>query len=190
MILKNILFTLTTVALLQSAYAQQKLAGRPFQKAKTADNSGYILIVNQDTVKWKDTVYYYASKLRSCRYARIPVTLTNISADTLKYMDMSCSTLAIFTTDTRDARIIQNQLCYKNGPAIFKLAPYASVTFELPICFSSTNARPSQILTTKEFKIGMGLFAYNGKISVSDDYPGMMAKKSENIIWSKAIIVR
>jgi hypothetical protein len=190
MVLKNILVTITAMALLQSISAQTKIVKSPLQKVSQINNSGYIFGVNQESIKWKDTAYYYASKLRSCRYARIVATLTNITADTLKYMDMSCSTLAIFTTDTRDARIIQNQPCYKNGPAIFKLAPYASVTFELPICFSSTITGASQILITKEFKIGMGLFVYNEKTSVSDDFPGMMAKNSENIIWSKAVIVQ
>jgi|GEM_PF-3168563 len=190
MILKNILITLTMVLLVQLTFAQTRLAKNSLQKAKQINNSGYILSVDQDVIKWRDTVYYYASKLRGCRYALVPVTLTNLTADTLKYIDMSCSTLDIFTTDTRDANIIKNQPCYKNTPIMFKLASYASVTFELPICFFSGDVGVKHILAAKEFKIGMGIFKYAGKKYISEDYPHILTKSSENIIWSKVVTVQ
>jgi len=188
MILRSILFILIILSLFQSTYAQPQTVKNSFRKAKTTDNSGYILGINQGPIKWKDTTYY-AQKLRSCRYARISVTLTNITADTLKYMDMSCSTLDIFTTDTKDARIIQDQWCYKNNLTTFKLAPYASVTFELPIWFSSTNTGARQILITKEFKIGMDIYKYEDNTSVPDYYDRTVRKDGKNLLWSEAIQV-
>ncbi|MES2112492.1 MAG: hypothetical protein V4577_27290 [Bacteroidota bacterium] len=139
-------------------------------RGNTADNRS-ALIADQNAVKeWKDTLYYYKSKLRTCRYARIPVTLGNNTSNTLRYVSMSCSTFDIFTTNTNDARIFQNNNnCFKNGPREFEIPPYGSVRFDVPVYFFAGGNNSAGILVSKEFRIGMGFFEYTDKTSLSNN---------------------
>lgn len=191
MILRNVLIVAAILIGSQAAYAQQLLAVNSFRGGQTVDKPGYYLSANQDDVKWKDTAYYYALKLRSCRYSLVSVTLTNTAADTLKYIDMSCSRLDIFTTDTKDARIFQDlKDCFKNSPTLFTLPPYASVTFKVPIYFFIANTGARRVLISKAFKIGMTLIKCNNNMLIPQDYTRIMRKDSEDIIWSNAVTVQ
>lgn len=193
MVQRNLLVITMILTVSWVSCALQLSAKASFKVADTTSKSGYILRADQEAVKWKDTTYYIASELRSCRYARIPVTLTNITADTLKYIDMSCSTLDIFTTNLKYIRISQNlDNCFKNNPTMFKLAPYASMKFELPIYFFSIYTGAKQVLTTKEFKIGMGVLKYTGKIFMAGGFQdiGLMMRNNENLVWSNTITIR
>jgi hypothetical protein len=162
-----------------------------FNQEDLINQSDYVLSADQSAIKqWKDTTYYYASKLRKCRYALIPVTLTNNTSDTLKYIDMSCSTLDIFTTDTKSARIFQNlKDCFKNNPTIVTLAPYGSIKFDVPVYFFTDDTRLSRVLIQKSFKLGVGLFRYTDKTSMFQDISYMMTRERDNILWSNAITI-
>lgn len=93
----------------------------------------------------------------------------NNTSDTLKYVNMSCSTLDIFTTSTNDARIFEeNRNCFKNGPAEFKIPPYGSVKFDVSVYFFAAESNSIKVPVSKDFRIGMGFFKYTGKKSLLD----------------------
>ena len=109
MILPKSIFIAVFIIVYYAGYSQPSVVKSSFPKIEILNNADYVLNADQAVIKqWKDTVYYYALKLRKCRYAHIPVTLTNNSRDTLRYIDMSCSKLDIFTTDTKDVKIFQS----------------------------------------------------------------------------------
>ena len=160
-----------------------------FSLAYKGDNKATLKVDLSAVNKWRDTLYYYKSKLRTCRYAKIQVSLNNNTSDTLRYVNMSCSSLDIFTTNTNDVRIFQDNYCFKNGPAVFKIPPYGSVSLTVPVYLFTIGNSVSKF-ASEAFKIGMGFFEYTGKASLMDDIAERMSVEKSKIIWSDTITAR
>jgi len=165
-----------------------------FVALSVADRERFILSVNQDDIKqMKDTVRYYAGKMHRCLYTIVPVTLGNQSADTLKYINMLCSRLDVFRSDRDNVKLLPSDLmdeCWKNGPAIYKIAPYQQAMFYIPVYFV-TDMDKSKLFTQKAFKIGMSLYKYSKGIQLPVDIRGLtLRRETDNVIWSNEIVVR
>ncbi|MDB5148471.1 MAG: hypothetical protein JWQ57_2491 [Mucilaginibacter sp.] len=165
-----------------------------FVALSVADRERLIVSINQSDVKqMKDTVCYYAGNMHRCLYAVVPVTLSNQSADTLKYINMLCSWLDVFKSDRDNVKLLPSALmeeCWKNGPAVYKVAPYQRAMFYIPVYFV-TDMGKNKLFTQKAFKIGMSLYKYieGGQLPV--DIRGLtLRQETDNVIWSNEIVVR
>ena len=165
-----------------------------FEELSVSDRQNFIISVNQDAIKQaKDTVCYYDLKLHRCVYTLVPVQLSNLSADTLKYVNMSCSWFDAFRTDKENIRLIPTALmmeCWKNNPMVFQVPPHQQVTFNIPVYYL-TDGLDSKLFANKSFKIGMSLYKYSeGKQLPADIYTLTHKAKTANIIWSNEVVIR
>ncbi|MFC0516295.1 hypothetical protein ACFFGT_18905 [Mucilaginibacter angelicae] len=164
-----------------------------FAELSATDREKFKITINQDSVKqMKDTVCYYAGNMHRCLYTVVPVTLNNQSADTLSYINMSCSWLDIFTTNAENVRLIPSNLmdCFKNSPSIYKVAPYQQVTFYIPVYFL-TDTGKGKLFTSKGFKIGMSLYKDIEGAQLPFDMRGLtLRRETDNVIWSNEIVAR
>lgn len=164
-----------------------------FAKLSATDREKFKITINQDSVKqMRDTVCYYAGNMHRCLYAVVPVMLNNKSADTLNYINMSCTKLDIFTTNAENVRLIPSNLreCFKNSPSIYKVAPYQQVTFYIPVYFL-TDTGKGRLFTSKAFKIGMSLYRHIEGVQLPFDLRWLMLwQETDNVIWSNEIVVR
>ncbi|AYL97146.1 hypothetical protein [Mucilaginibacter celer] len=165
---------------------------QPVLEALSAsDRENFTITINQDSIRQaKDTLCVYDGKLHRGIYAFVPVILSNQSADTLKYINMVCSRLDIFRTDKQNAQLLLMTKCWKNGPEIFKVAPYQQAVFNIPVCFL-TDMGDSKPFAPKNFKIGMSLFKYKvGNQLPLNIYALAHSKKMANVIWSNEVVMR
>ncbi|PWK77707.1 hypothetical protein LX99_02587 [Mucilaginibacter oryzae] len=134
-----------------------------FEELSDSDRRNFIIIINQDAIKQaKDTVCYDDGKLHRCIYTFMQVQLNNRSADTLKYINMSCSWLDAFRADKECIRFLPTALmmeCWKNSPTVYMVPPYRQVIFDIPV-FYLTDTGDNKPFTFKTIKIGMSLFKY------------------------------
>jgi hypothetical protein len=165
-----------------------------FVALSVVDRDRFIVSINQEDVKhMKDTVCYYAGNMHRCLYAVVPVTLSNQSADTLKYINMLCSWLDVFRSDRDNVKLLPSAImeeCWKNSPAIYKVAPYQRTMFYIPVYFV-TDMDKRKLFTQKTFKIGMSLYKYSEAGQLPVDIRGLTLRpETDNVIWSNEIVVR
>ncbi|WP_090528694.1 hypothetical protein [Mucilaginibacter sp. NFR10] len=165
-----------------------------FAALSETDRRMFIITINQDSVRqMKDTVCYSDGKLHRCLYAVIPVTLSNQSPDTLKYINMSCAWLDVFKTDAGNVKFLPTPLmeeCWKNNPAVYTVAPHQQKVFHIPTAFL-TDTGKGGLFESKVFKIGMCLYKYIEGSQLPVDIRGLtLRQETDNIIWSNEIAVR
>jgi hypothetical protein len=165
-----------------------------FVALSVVDRKRFIVSINQGDVKqMKDTVCYYGGNMHRCLYAVVPVTLGNQSADTLKYINMWCSWLDVFRSDRDNVKLLPSAImeeCWKNSPAIYKVAPYQRTVFHIPVYFV-TDMDKRKLFTQKAFKIGMSLYKYVEGAQLPVDIRALtLGRETDNVIWSNEIVVR
>lgn len=133
-----------------------------------AEKENCILSVDQSKVHFLYGTIYNNAK--DC-YLQVPVKLTNKSADTLKYIGMSCSWWDIYRTDNQSIKIFPPDICYKNAPMVYKLAPYQEIIVNIIVVF------PKKAIKLQSFKIGMVM----QKVT-EFSHPG-------NIIWANSVLI-
>lgn len=136
-----------------------------------ADTSKYELTIKQGK-------YEKAGKKT---YLTVPVTLTNNSADTLKYLSTTCSWGEFYYTDN-DMFTGTITLSRYNVPIILILAPYKSVDTKVKLVVNQTMHSSSLM-----FRIGLNLIKIKNKDNLSDKYKEQ--QETKNIIWSNAVAV-
>jgi hypothetical protein len=141
------------------------------------DKKLYSLSIDQHKIsKPRDTIIYY--KKRS--YLTVPLKLSNNSNDTLKYINMSCSSFDIFRTDNVSISITTHD-CDTNFPMVFTVSPYKSSIIIIHIMFNSITVK-----TGAKFKIGMHLQKYNNNKRLDLDFEEIL-KNTKNLIWSNTV---
>lgn len=141
---------------------------------------GFILSVDQTKVEVLHGPLYDGAREY---YVQVPVKLTNTSADTLRYLSMSCSWWDIYRTDNQKLNIFSPNICFKNSPITCLVPPHQFVI------------RNFIVLVPKEmasviFKIGMTVqrkFDNNllkEKILLSSITPA-----DQHVIWSNYVLV-
>jgi hypothetical protein len=155
------------------------------------DKAQFILSANQKGIgKWRDTLCFDGKNNSHCLYAIIPVSLSNLSADTLKYINMSCSWLDAFAANIKNVHLSPNNYCYKNGPAVFTVPPFKAVTFYIPVIYF-LDAGAGDIFKSKMFKIGMSLYKVVGRNRADIDILSLkLNPETANLIWSNEVEVR
>jgi hypothetical protein len=165
-----------------------------FIALSASDRANFRVSIDQDFVKqMKDTVCYYAGNIHRCLYTIVPVVLSNQSVDTLKYINMSCSWIDVFTSNMDNVKLLPSTLmeeCWKNGPGIYKVVPHQQAIFYIPVYFL-TDTGKSEPFTSKAFKIGMSLYKYIEGRQLPVDVRQLIRKReTENVIWSNEIVAR
>ena len=143
-------------------------------------SAGTPIKIKRDTFLYKLTPNNFKVKQEKQDCILIPVTLTNNSNDTLKYIGMSCSWWDIYEIDNSQINILQlNEIYYKNGPAIITIAPNTSSVVNLPIGWIKGQTK------TTEFRIGMILQKYIDNKQIID----FSKLETNNIIWSNEVTI-
>ncbi len=137
-------------------------------KAQSINTDAYKLKIQKGRIEKKSSQIFW----------HIPTTFTNLSKDTLKYFNMTCSWQEAYLLNTEKLNIMIN-LCDKNVPAILSLAPNKSVTVELDLMVNdATDTSPIS------FKIGFNLIPAN-KPRLEFNPKEFLQKK--NVIWSNEV---
>jgi len=143
-------------------------------------SAGTPIKIKRDTFLYKLTPNNFKVKQEKQDCILIPVTLTNNSNDSLKYIGMSCSWWDIYEIDNSQINILQlNEIYYKNGPAIITIAPNTSSVVNLPIGWIKGQTK------TTEFRIGMILQKYIDNKQIID----FSKLETNNIIWSNEVTI-
>jgi len=150
------------------------------QRLTTADKKYYLLKVDAKQIRSdKKTEARFNDKKHS--YVTIKVALSNNSADTLKYLNMTCSWDDAFTTSNKAIKI-EGWACDSNFPTVYAIPPGVSkifiITLEVP------KEQP-----INNFRVGFYLIKYRGYSGFRDFVKFLQSKKSyENcILWSNEI---
>ncbi|HTI61180.1 hypothetical protein [Mucilaginibacter sp.] len=160
----------------------------PAQKTKFTltdqDKKNFVLRVDQNKVtKSRDTTVFWGDK--KCSYVVAQVKLSNLSGDTLKYLNMTCSTYDIFTSSNKTIFIGQWP-CESNFPVVYKIAPHKSYIFKFPLFLSG---KPHD---NDKIKIGIYLCKYS-KTKDNETFAYYLFKHPhlpENIlIWSNEVTI-
>ena len=150
-----------------------------FKELTAQDRKNYLLIIDQRKIgKLHDTILYRGK----CKVFNVPVKLSNISNDTLRYLSMSCSWDESFSIDNKNLNILVWG-CDKNVPVDKLVLPHNSVVYNIPVLTDGT-------IESNKFRIGMNLLIVNKKNKrftwdlILSDY------KTKNLIWSNPVTVR
>lgn len=138
--------------------------------SQTVKNDKYILTIKIGKIEKQNDQTYWA----------VPVTLTNNSAETLKYFSMSCSWQDFYSIDNNKLQI-ETAWCEKNVPIILVLAPRQVKTVELRLLITQT-MDASEI----KFKIGFNLMKASSTQNPFD-FNDEEESKKKNVIWSNVI---
>lgn len=146
------------------------------------DKKNFILSVDQNKItKPRDTTVFWGDK--KYRYVVVQVKLSNLSGDTLKYLNMTCSTYDIFTSSNK-AILIGRWPCEHNIPSVYKIGPHKSYVYKFPLFLSG---RPHD---NDKTKIGVYLCKHS-KIEDNETFAYYLFSRQqlpENIlIWSKEV---
>jgi hypothetical protein len=165
-----------------------------FEDLSASDREHFTISINQTAIKQaKDTVCYADGKLHRCIYTFMPVQLNNLSADTLKYVNMSCSWFDAFKADKECVRFLPTAMmmeCWKNSSIVYMVPPHQQVVFNIP-GYYLTDIGDNKLFASKTIKIGMSLFKYReGKQLPVDIYSLAHGAKTANVIWSNEVVIK
>jgi len=145
-----------------------------------ADKKYYLLKVDpKQTQSDKKTEARFNDKKHN--YVMIHVALSNYSADTLKYLNMTCSWNEAFTTSNKAIKIA-GWSCDSNFPTVYAIPPGVSKTFTI------TLEIPKEQLMNN-FRVGFYLIKFRGH-SVFDDFEKFQHSKNSYkncLLWSNEI---
>ena len=147
------------------------------------DKKDYILSINQKAIKAPTDTIIFGIKY-SVTY--LPVRFTNYSRDTLKYIDMDCTWLDCYFTNNNRVKFEQ-QICFKNEPYIYEIAPQHSLSINIPIVLNDNGSSLNQ-----KFRIGISLQKYidNSQLLNFDAFNYFLRSETSNIIWSNEVELR
>jgi hypothetical protein len=110
----------------------------------------------------------------------VPVTLTNNTGDTLKYISMSCSWYEFYHLNNPNLHY-QYWGCDKNIPVLLKLAPHESKQVELEIVGKK---RENKFV---KFKVGIDLIKSDERQYLDYFSVNRSGKVKANTVWSNEI---
>lgn len=148
-------------------------------KSKTdSPKQPYELIINQDQIPpVSDITSPY--QIETFRGITVPITLLNNSNDTLKYVNMSCSSDEIFSTNSNKVVLFRHG-CDKNIDEIHTVPPHQSETINRALVVSDKTNEG------EKFKVSMSLI-------FSTDYQSLytlnehISKHKGITIWSNEV---
>lgn len=153
-----------------------------FKKHQSSSESGingYTLNIEQDKIRL--TKYYKRYHTRG-NFAIVPLKLANNSADTLTYLNMSCSWSDIYDVNNGNLKIF-TWVCESNYPTTIVVAPHKTTVVNLPITILDSVGVHRQ-----KFKIGMHLIKENVRTFDLLNWMNVL-KDSGNVIWSNEVKV-
>jgi hypothetical protein len=146
-----------------------------FIPTSQADTIDYHLYINETKISpLKDTTFgAYPVK---CLIAHCPLTLTNNSNDTLKYLTMSASWWDFYTLDNKNFALAADYWnVFKNGIVVRVLPPHQSVTIAITIVTYKNYYRGQKL------RIAMSLQKAEAYI--------IQKPKTANMIWSNEVSI-
>lgn len=123
--------------------------------------------------------------LPSSRNPSVEVTLTNNTADTLRYSTLSCSWQDTYTLDTELLRI-QGASCDKNIPKLIAIPPRGKEEKVL-ILVTDSRAEKSSIV---KFRVGFNWLTannYQEAVKKIEQLQNTRPQNTENIVWSNPV---
>ncbi|WDF79126.1 hypothetical protein PQ469_03775 [Mucilaginibacter sp. KACC 22773] len=116
-------------------------------------------------------------------YVQVLVKLTNTSADTLRYLSMSCSWWDIYRTDNQNINVFSPNICYKNSPITCLVPPHQFVIRNIIVLV------PKEMASVI-FKIGMAVQRKFVNSLLKDEVLlSSIAPTNQHIIWSNYVMV-
>jgi hypothetical protein len=118
-------------------------------------------------------------------YVQVSVKLTNTSADTLRYLSMSCSWWDIYRTDHQKIKVFSPNICYKNSPITCVVPPHQFVIRNIIVLVPKEMA--SVIL-----KIGMAVQRKFDNSLLKDKkevWRTSITPADQYVIWSNYVLV-
>lgn len=144
---------------------------------------GFVLSVDQSKVEVLHGRLYDGAREY---YVQVPVKLTNTSADTLRYLCMSCSWWDIYRTNNPNLKVFAPGICYKNSTVTCIVPPHQYIVRNVVVLVPKKGDSPVI------FKIGMVLqkesnknYLKNNKLSQSASF----TPTEQHIIWSGYVMV-
>ncbi len=122
------------------------------------------------------------NKTDSFYYLSIKTTLINNSPDTIRYVNMSCSSNIIYEIETNKLNIYYKE-CDKNYPKVYILLPYQT---EQNILQARTQETPNN-LQKEKFRVG---FNYVPDKYIEDENLGEILSMHKRLIWSDTITIK
>jgi len=128
----------------------------------------------------KDTVF----NREKCLITHCPLTLTNNSNDTLKYIVMSASWWDLYSLDNKNFAFAADPWnVFKNSPEVLVLPPHQSTTKIIPIITYKSYYRGQQV------RIGFSLQRLGFEFPDLNMSYVLPLAKTTNLIWSNAVTV-
>jgi hypothetical protein len=151
--------------------------------AVPANREEYILSVDQSKIEFLYGVPYISAKYN---YLKVPVTLTNASEITLRYLSMSCSWQDIYIIDNANLKIFGPSTCYTNFQVILSIMPHQYIERDIII------EVPKKASLAVAFKIGMKLQMELEKVYSIDaktNQPFFFTPVRQSMIWSNYVMI-
>jgi hypothetical protein len=148
------------------------------------DRKAFVLSVDRRKIsKPRDTAVLWGKK--KYRVEDTKVKLSNLSNDTLAYINMTCSTFDTFISTNSDV-LVGQWPCEYNSATVYKIPPHKSSVFDLPLLFTK------QSVVNSKIKIGIFLCRYTKKEDMETfKYYQMHSSKwpQSCLIWSNEITI-
>jgi len=141
---------------------------------------GFVLSVDQTKVEVLHGPLYDGAREY---YVQVPVKLTNTSADTLRYLSMSCSWWDIYRTDNQKLNIFSPNICFKNSPITCLVPPHQFVIRNIIVLVPKETA-------SVIFKIGMTVQRkFENSLLKDRILLSSITPADQHVIWSNYILV-
>jgi len=141
-----------------------------FKELTAQDRKNYLLTIDQSKIgKPHDKVF------------NVPVKLSNLSNDTLRYLSMTCSWEVFFSINNKKLNF-SGWVCDSNFPIDKLVSPHKSVTYNIPVLTDGP-------IRDNKFRIGINLFIINRQSRNFILYSAMRSFdfKTKNLIWSNEV---
>jgi len=141
------------------------------------DRKKYLLKIDQQKIGWSHDTFYYR---RKCKFFNVPVILSNLSNDTVRYLTMSCSWYDFFSINNKKLTI-SGWPCDSNFPKEKLHLPHKSVTYNIPVILMNG------YVEADKFSVGMNLFIVdkeNRDFILDID---ISRHRTSNLIWSNEV---
>jgi len=152
-----------------------------FKELTVQDRKNYVLTIDQSKIgKPHDSVVYKLHHKRKCKVFNVPVKLSNLSNDTLRYLSMTCSWGDSFSIDNKNLSIL-GWVCESNFSIKKFIVPHKSMTYSVPVAVTNGDIRDDK------FRVGMNLLIVDKKNKrftwglIPSDF------KTKNLIWSNEV---
>ena len=146
-----------------------------------ADTLNYSLHITENQMPlMKDTIF----GREKCLITYCPVTLTNNSNYTLKYLTMNASWWDLYSLDNQNFKLAEDYWnVFKNGPKMITILPHQSNTQIISIITYKSYYRGQQV------RIGFSLQRLGFEFPDLNIIPSQPMSKTTNLIWSNAVTI-